>query len=179
VRPLLFQEMHPLSSLHTSTHIIYSLLHCCFFSLLPTLLLVLHSLTHSLTHSLILCSLHSYHTTTHPNMHSIRRMLSPSPLSSSLLSLSRQPLRHSLSHTLTRPYTDDSSFHHVTSDQWDLIGKYENELLEWNKKVNLISRKDAAVSGKVMTDHILPCLSISILRPFVPGETVLDAGYVS
>jgi hypothetical protein len=137
------------------------------------------SLTHSLTHSLILCSLHSYHTTTHPNMHSIRRMLSPSPLSSSLLSLSRQPLRHSLSHTLTRSYTDDSSFHHVTSDQWDLIGKYENELLEWNKKVNLISRKDAAVSGKVMTDHILPCLSISILRPFVPGETVLDAGYVS
>lgn len=78
-----------------------------------------------------------------------------------------------------RPYTDDSSFSHITASQWELIGKYEKDLLEWNKKVNLISRNDARVAGKIMTGHILPCLSISILRQFQPGETVLDAGYVS
>jgi 16S rRNA G527 N7-methylase RsmG len=77
---------------------------------------------------------------------------------------------------LVRSYTDDSSFSHITASQWEQISKYEAELLEWNKKINLISRKDAAVPGKIMSGHILPCLSISILRPFLPGESVLDAG---
>lgn len=75
-----------------------------------------------------------------------------------------------------RRYTSDSSFSHITATQWETISKYEAELMEWNKKMNLISRKDAAVPGKIMSSHIIPCLSISILRPFLPGETILDAG---
>lgn len=89
--------------------------------------------------------------------------------------------RHCGNRTRTRwvrSYSEDSSFSHITSTQWDLISQYEAELLKWNTKVNLISRKDAMVPGKIMQDHILPCLSISIVRPFIPGETVLDAGCV-
>lgn len=88
--------------------------------------------------------------------------------------------QHSRCHSsqVVRLYTEDSSFSRITKRQWELITKYESELLDWNKKVNLISRKDAAVPGKIMSGHILPCLSISILRSFLPGETILDAGWV-
>lgn len=46
-------------------------------------------------------------------------------------------------------------------------------LLEWNKKVNLISRKD---EQSLLTKHILHSLSIGLFHSFKPKERVLDLG---
>lgn len=46
-------------------------------------------------------------------------------------------------------------------------------LLEWNKKVNLVSRKD---QESVLTKHALHSLSIALFHEFKPKERVLDLG---
>ena len=69
-------------------------------------------------------------------------------------------------------------FPKITPAEWEEMGRYEAELLQWNEKINLISRKDAAEEGKIMNNHILPCLCIGLVRPFLTGESILDAGSV-
>jgi len=44
---------------------------------------------------------------------------------------------------------------------------------EWNDKINVISRKDI---DNLYEHHILHSLSIGMIHPFYPGETVLDVG---
>lgn len=46
-------------------------------------------------------------------------------------------------------------------------------VLEWNSKVNLISRKD---SLNLVPNHIIPCLAMSLVRRFNKNEAVIDVG---
>lgn len=61
----------------------------------------------------------------------------------------------------------------LTNYQQELLWKYAELLLAWNKKVNLISRKD---EDAVLTKHILHALSIALFHTFKPKERVLDLG---
>lgn len=69
---------------------------------------------------------------------------------------------HRLSPTLT-----------LSSAQQNQLWRYAELLLAWNKKVNLISRKD---EHNVLTKHILHSLSIALFHQFRKGERVLDLG---
>ncbi len=53
------------------------------------------------------------------------------------------------------------------------LWKYAELLLDWNKKVNLISRKD---EDAVLTKHVLHALSLALFHSFKPKERVLDLG---
>lgn len=61
----------------------------------------------------------------------------------------------------------------VTDFQWQQLHYYKNLLLEWNEKVNLISRKDTEF---LFEKHILPVLPAVTLRCFELLETILDVG---
>lgn len=61
----------------------------------------------------------------------------------------------------------------LTDTQLDLFGHFANLLLEWNRKVNLISRKD---EENVWQAHLLHSASI-LMRVVIPaGQRVLDLG---
>ncbi len=61
----------------------------------------------------------------------------------------------------------------LEKDQLKLIERYVNELIYWNEKVNLISRKDAT---NLLEHHILHCLSI-LKYVEIPQKTrCLDVG---
>jgi len=66
-----------------------------------------------------------------------------------------------------------NTFPHITEEQWAQLVRLCEAMLEWNTKVNLISRKDAF---NIVPNHIVPCLALSLLRRFQPGETVIDVG---
>jgi 16S rRNA (guanine527-N7)-methyltransferase len=53
------------------------------------------------------------------------------------------------------------------------LALYVELLVEWNGKINLLSRKDM---GNVVLRHIVPCLSIAHAAKFLPREDVLDIG---
>ena len=69
------------------------------------------------------------------------------------------------------PYKGD--FPAITNLQWKLLEALALKLYNWNAKVNLISRKDI---DSLVPNHIVPCLSISQLRVFQHGETIIDVG---
>ena len=54
--------------------------------------------------------------------------------------------------------------------------RYSSLLLEWNPKINLISRKQASSVEDVLSRHVLPCLAVPLAAKFQPGETILDVG---
>lgn len=61
----------------------------------------------------------------------------------------------------------------LTERQQEQLWKYAELLLDWNKKVNLISRKD---EDAVLTKHVLHSLAIGLFHSFKPKERVLDLG---
>lgn len=61
----------------------------------------------------------------------------------------------------------------ITNNQWQQLYQYETLLLEWNEKINLISRKD---TDFLLEKHILPVLPAITLRCFDPLKTILDVG---
>jgi 16S rRNA (guanine527-N7)-methyltransferase len=61
----------------------------------------------------------------------------------------------------------------LNHDQQEQLWKYAELLLDWNKKVNLISRKD---EDAVLTKHVLHALSLALFHSFKPKERVLDLG---
>ena len=67
----------------------------------------------------------------------------------------------------------ENSFPRISRRQWDQLNQLTELLLDWNVKVNLISRKDADL---IIPNHILPCLSISHVRNFDSNERVIDVG---
>ena len=60
----------------------------------------------------------------------------------------------------------------VTNDQWEALGALQVRLLEWNTKVNLVSRKDVDM---LVPSHIIPSLAVMKVRRF-KGEEVIDVG---
>lgn len=61
----------------------------------------------------------------------------------------------------------------VTNDQIGLISAYVEQLLEWNAKVNLVSRKD---TDHIWQAHILHCIGILLSVEIPEGAAVLDLG---
>lgn len=61
----------------------------------------------------------------------------------------------------------------IEKEQLQLLVRYHNEILYWNKKVNLISRKD---EENIWSKHILHSLSILKYCNFSNKSNVLDIG---
>ena len=64
-------------------------------------------------------------------------------------------------------------FPELTDKQITLYEKAEALYLDWNSKINLVSRKD---SDQLMERHILHSLSIAKMIQFKPNSLVLDVG---
>ncbi|CAM9203128.1 unnamed protein product, partial [Sphacelaria rigidula] len=50
------------------------------------------------------------------------------------------------------------SFANLSEEQWTQVRRLGLLLVEWNERVNLISRKDI---GNVMQNHVVPCLAMA------------------
>jgi 16S rRNA (guanine527-N7)-methyltransferase len=61
----------------------------------------------------------------------------------------------------------------LTEEQQSLLSRYRELLLEWNRKINLISRRD---EGNAWHSHILHALSVLFLVRPPPHGRVLDLG---
>lgn len=48
-----------------------------------------------------------------------------------------------------------------------------NLVIDWNEKINLISRKDV---GNIVINHFLPSLSVSLLNEFTSCTSIIDVG---
>lgn len=64
-------------------------------------------------------------------------------------------------------------FPQFDSHQCTKLETFVEEIKDWNRKINVISRKDA---DKIAEHHLLPSLTLADVTPFAPGETVLDVG---
>lgn len=64
-------------------------------------------------------------------------------------------------------------FPELTDKQINLFEKAQELYLDWNSKINLVSRKD---SDQLMERHILHSLSIAKMIQFKPNTLVLDVG---
>ena len=61
----------------------------------------------------------------------------------------------------------------IIENQWRLLNKWTNLVLEINQKVNLISRKE---TNLIWEKQILPCLALLILRKIDFDSEVCDFG---
>jgi 16S rRNA (guanine527-N7)-methyltransferase len=59
------------------------------------------------------------------------------------------------------------------TDQLEQLGAYEALLLEWNQKINLVSRKD---TDRFAERHLLHSLAFRHVVDFRPGTVLLDVG---
>mmetsp|Transcript_14422 Transcript_14422/g.23936 ORF Transcript_14422/g.23936 Transcript_14422/m.23936 type:complete len:298 (-) Transcript_14422:748-1641(-) len=69
------------------------------------------------------------------------------------------------------PY--QSSFPNLTVDQLDQLDQLSSQIEAWNEKVNLISRKDI---DAIVPNHIVPSLSVSLVKSFESGQRIVDVG---
>lgn len=60
----------------------------------------------------------------------------------------------------------------MTTDR-EFYSKAMELYLDWNSRINVISRKD---TGNIFSHHFLHSLAIGAYRPFEEGETILDLG---
>ena len=61
----------------------------------------------------------------------------------------------------------------LTDEQLQRLDEYAVRLLEWNKKINLISRRD---EENFWTRHILHCISLMFKVDFAEGAKIMDLG---
>ena len=61
----------------------------------------------------------------------------------------------------------------LSDEQLKLLGEYALRLLEWNKKINMISRRD---EENFWTRHILHCLGLVFKLEIPRGAKILDLG---
>src|SRR6266446_2378303 len=61
----------------------------------------------------------------------------------------------------------------ISDAQINLLEGYVRALLEWNQKINLISRKDEA---HVWTRHVFGSIALLFQFEFLPGSTMIDIG---
>ncbi len=64
-------------------------------------------------------------------------------------------------------------FPNLTDKQRDQFRRFEKVFIEWNEKINLISRKDTEF---LVEKHIIHSLAIAKLIQFKPGTNILDVG---
>jgi 16S rRNA G527 N7-methylase RsmG len=61
----------------------------------------------------------------------------------------------------------------LSDEQLRRLDEYAIRLLEWNKKINLISRRD---EENFWTRHILHCISLMFKVDFAEGVKIVDLG---
>jgi 16S rRNA (guanine527-N7)-methyltransferase len=66
-----------------------------------------------------------------------------------------------------------ASFPSITEGQLQQLAQFCDELMYWNEKVNLISRKDIA---NVVERHVVPALAMSFVHDFTQTKKVIDVG---
>lgn len=64
-------------------------------------------------------------------------------------------------------------FPHLSNTQKEQFEKLEKLYVEWNEKINVISRKDI---GSLYLKHVLHSLAIAKVQKFEPGSYILDVG---
>lgn len=64
-------------------------------------------------------------------------------------------------------------FPELNEEQCNLFVNLQSSYLDWNSKINLISRKD---TDHIFTHHILHSLAIAKFVRFRPGSKILDVG---
>lgn len=64
-------------------------------------------------------------------------------------------------------------FPHLTADQKDKLTQLKDLYIDWNTKINVISRKDM---DHFYEHHVLHSLSIASFAEFSVGTTILDVG---
>lgn len=64
-------------------------------------------------------------------------------------------------------------FPHLSNTQKEQFEKLEKLYVEWNEKINVISRKDI---GSLYLKHVLHSLAIAKVQKFQPGSYILDVG---
>jgi len=64
-------------------------------------------------------------------------------------------------------------FPELTSEQLDKFNKHKELFIDWNSKINMVSRKDM---DNLEERHVLHALSIAKVVKFLPGTKVLDVG---
>ena len=67
----------------------------------------------------------------------------------------------------------ENYFHTLTQSQVDRFAHLAALYRDWNRKINLISRKD---EDNIEVRHILHSLAIARIFPFLPGTRIMDAG---
>lgn len=65
------------------------------------------------------------------------------------------------------------NFPALTSNQRDQLSELCSLVLDWNEKVNLVSRKDV---GNIVSNHFIPSLSVSLLKDFTNCDSIIDVG---
>ena len=66
-----------------------------------------------------------------------------------------------------------SPYFTFTEVQWEQFQKLEEVILDWNQRVNVVSRKD---TSEFVERHVLHSLSIFKFLPFTPKSHILDLG---
>jgi 16S rRNA (guanine527-N7)-methyltransferase len=61
----------------------------------------------------------------------------------------------------------------ISAEQSELLEQFAREVLEWNKKINLISRRD---EEHLFEHHIIGSLALLFLRTFPPQRSLMDIG---
>jgi 16S rRNA (guanine527-N7)-methyltransferase len=64
-------------------------------------------------------------------------------------------------------------FPDLTADQKTQFEKLHSLYVEWNAKINVISRKDI---DNLYVNHVLHSLGIAKVQTFLPGSSILDVG---
>lgn len=64
-------------------------------------------------------------------------------------------------------------FHNFSEEQQQQLNKLELLYQDWNRKINVVSRKDI---DELYLRHVLHSLGIARLISFLPGASVLDVG---
>ena len=70
-------------------------------------------------------------------------------------------------------YYINKYFPQLTKEQCEKIFLFSDLILEWNDKINVISRKD---TENIELHHIIHSLSISKAVSFTPDSDILDIG---
>lgn len=64
-------------------------------------------------------------------------------------------------------------FPNVANEAWNSLAQFCAITVDWNSKVNLISRKD--IDG-IVENHLIPSMSIALVHKFKVNECVIDIG---
>lgn len=67
----------------------------------------------------------------------------------------------------------DKYFDFLDKDKYLKLEQFLKCLMDWNEKINLVSRSDI---GHLVEHHLLPSLSIASTCKFSPGSKILDVG---